>query len=345
MGLTLGRVLIVIGIVLLVIFIGLIFLIFFTGPPLPEGTDAAIDKVMSSDLPELVTGDTGYVTSDGYKIWYESISPKTEKKGTFLLCMGMGADALEWPPHFVGNLKEAGYQVIRFDYRGTGMSDWTLDWKKQLYSLFDLVNDTELILEALNVSDVHLVGLSMGGMVVQEFAIKNKDRTLSLNIIMSSGDTEDKDLPGVSGRTAINALKVGIKYGLIKSEQNSVKLMLGVRLILRGDAVYDIDVPEVTERVLYNARKRKGYNPNVSSQHNAAAKLSRPRYERLKKLDVPTLIIHGKNDPLVPIEHGEKLADVIPNAKSRWFDNMGHDLPPNLIDPITAEILKNVEGN
>ena len=345
MKITLSRLLAIIGIVLFSLLIGLTILIFFTGPSLPEDTDAIIERVLNSEIPEVVKGKSGYVVSDNYKIWYESITPRIAHKGAVLLFMGMAADALEWPPRFIDELLGSGYQVIRFDYRGTGMSDWVEDWKKKPYSLANLVGDAEVILDTLKVKGIHLVGLSMGGMVAQEFAIKNVDRAQSLAIIMSSGDTEDKDMPRVSKLTAFDVLKVGIKYGIFQSEKNTIKLLLSARMILRGEATYDIDVQSVAEKVLYNLRQRNGYNPNAPSQHADAAKRSGSRYEKLKDLKIPVLIIHGVEDPLVPIEHGKKLAAVIPNSKTKWFDNMGHDLPSNLIEPIISEIVANIEGN
>jgi len=335
----------IILIALLLSLIALIALIFFTGPKLPDNTDAIIEKVLNSEIPEFVKGESGYVISDNYKIWYESITPKIANKGAILLFMGMAADALEWPPRFIDELSGSGYQVIRFDYRGTGMSDWVEDWKKKPYSLANLVGDAEVILDTLKVGDVHLVGLSMGGMVAQEFAIKNVARAQSLTIIMSSGDTEDRDLPKVSKRTAFNVLKAGIKYGIFQSEKNTIKLFISARVIVRGEANYDIEVQREAEKVLYSLRQRNGYNPNVSSQHNNAVKRSGSRYEKLKGLKIPVLIIHGVNDPLIPIEHGKKLAAVIPYSKTKWFDNMGHDLPSNLIEPITSEIVINIEEN
>ncbi len=200
MGIALKRLLVIIGIALLALLIGLIMYIFFTGPSLPEDTDVIIEKTLNAEIPEFVVGESGYVVSDGYRIWYESIAPKTANRGVILLFMGMASDALQWPPRFIDELLGSGYQVIRFDYRGTGLSDWVEDWKKKPYSLANLVVDAEAILDRLSVKDVHLVGLSMGGMVAQEFAIRNVDTTQSLTIIMSSGDTEDKDLPRVSKR-------------------------------------------------------------------------------------------------------------------------------------------------
>ena len=330
------------GITLLILLTGIIILIFFTGPKLPDNTDTIIDNVMNSELPEFVKGKSGYVVSDNYKIWYESITPKDSNKGAILLFMGMATDALGWPQTFIDKLVNSGYQVIRYDYRGTGLSDWIEDWRQKPYSIADLAKDAKTILDILKISKAHLIGLSLGGMVAQEFAIKNPDRTLTLTSIMSSGNIVDKELPKVSKSVLFEFIKIGIKYGVFKSEKSTIKLMLAAKMILRGDAQYDIDVKRTAEQVLYNLRKRKGYNQNASKQHYATANLSTSRYEKLKDLKIPVLIIHGINDPFVPIEHSKKLASVIPNSKTKWFNNMGHDLPVSLIDTLSKEIISNI---
>ncbi len=330
------------GITLLILLTGIIILIFFTGPKLPDNTDTIIDNVINSELPEFVKGKSGYVVSDNYKIWYESITPKDSNKGAILLFMGMATDALGWPQTFIDKLADSGYQVIRYDYRGTGLSDWIEDWQQKPYSVADLAKDAETILDTLRIREAHLIGLSLGGMVAQNFAIENPDKTLSLTSIMSSGNILDKELPKTSNSLVFDFTKIGIKYGIFQSEKNTIKLMLAAKVILRGDAQYDIDVQRTAEQVLYNLRNRKGYNPDASRQHDEVVKLSVFRYEKLKDLKIPVLIMHGINDPLVSIEHSKKLASVIPHAKTKWFNNMGHDLPPNLIDSISKEIISNI---
>ena len=331
------------GTALLVLLIGIIIFVFFTGPKLPANTDKIIDNVINSELPELVKGQSGYVVSDGYKIWYESITPKDSNIGAILLFSGMATDALMWPQAFIDKLVNSDYQVIRFDYRGVGESDWIEEWQEKPYSVSDLAKDAKVILDTLEINKVSVVGMSLGGMVAQEFAIKNADRTLTLTSIMSSGDIYDSELPKTSKSVMLDFTKIGIKYGIVKGEKNTIKMMLSAQMILRGDAQYNLDIKGTAERVLYNLRKRKGYNPNASKQHDHVSKLSVFSYEKLKELKIPVLIIHGKNDPLVSIEHGKKLASVISNSKTKWFDNMGHDLPPNLIDSITKEIISNIE--
>ena len=330
-------------IILIVILVGMVILIFFTGPKFPDKTDMIIENVIDSDIPEFVKGKSGYVVCNNKNIWYESITPIDTKKGTVLLFMGISNDALGWPQKFIDELVDSGYQVIRYDYRGTGLSDWVENWKENPYSLEDLANDARIILDTLKIEKVHLIGVSLGGMVAQEFAIRNTGRTLTLTAMMSSGNIVDKELPKISKIVVFDLIKIGIKYGTISSEKNIIKLHLAARLILRGKAQYDIDVKGIAEQVLYNLRNRKGYNPKASAQHHEATYRSGSRYDELKNLKIPVLIIHGLNDPFIPIEHSRKLASVIPNSKSKWFNNMGHDLPINLIDSITNEIILNFD--
>ena len=335
----------IIGIVLIaVVFIAGV-LIYFTGPKLPNDIDEIIDEIIKSDLPELLKGKTGYVQSGDTKIWFESIGQSGMEKDTVLLFMGISNDALGWPQEFIESLVDSGYHVVRFDFRGTGMSDWVEDWGKNPYSLADLASDAVAILDNLGIKRAHLIGISLGGMVAQEFAINHPERTLTLTSIMSSGNIVDKDLPGISWQTTLDLVKVGLKYGISPTERKTIKLHIAARIILRGDANYDIDIRGTVEQVLYNLRKRNGYNGEASQQHHEAVYRSGSRYARLKKLRIPTLIIHGLNDPFIPIEHSKKLASIIPNSRTKWFENMGHDLPPALFNSLINELITNFESN
>lgn len=333
------------GIVLIAVFSITVAFINLSGPKLPDNTDKIIDETINSDLPELVKGKTGYAQSGDTRIWFESIGQSGMGKGAILLFMGISNDALGWPQGFIDSLVDSGYQVIRFDYRGTGMSDWIKGWKKNPYDLSDLAGDAVATLDALGIKRAHLLGLSLGGMVAQEFAINYPERTLTLTSIMSSGNIVDKNLPGISKQTAFKLIKIGLKYGIFPTERRTIKLHVAARIILRGDAIYDIDIKGTAEQVLYNLRKRNGYNSEASQQHHTAVYRSGSRYTRLKELRTPTLIIHGLNDPFVPIEHSKKLASIIPNSKTIWFDNMGHDLPPTLFNSLTKELVKHFESN
>ena len=320
-------------------------LIYFSGPKLPDDIDKRIDEIIKSDLPELLKGKTGYVQSGDTNIWFESIGQSGMEKGSILLFMGISNDALGWPQGFVEQLVGSGYQVIRFDYRGTGMSDWAEGWRKNPYSLTDLASDAVAILDTLGIKRAHLVGISLGGMVAQEFALNHPKRTLTLTSIMSSGDIVDEELPGISRQTTFDLIKIGLKYSIFPTERKTIKLHVAARIILRGDANYDIDIRGTAAQVLYNLRKRNGYNSEASQQHHEAVYRSGSRYARLKEMRIPTLIIHGLNDPFIPIEHSKKLASIIPNSRTKWFDNMGHDLPPALFNSLINELITNFESN
>ncbi len=332
-----------------VLFVVMVFiaggLIYFSGPKLPDDIDKRIDEIIKSDLPELLTGKTGYVQSGDTKIWYESIGQGGVKKGSILLFMGISNDALGWPQGFIEQLADSGYQVIRFDYRGTGMSDWVDDWKKTPYSLSDLTSDAVAILDTLRIKRAHLIGISLGGMVAQEFAINHPERTLTLASVMSSGNIVDEELPGISRKTTFELIKIGLKYSISPTERKTIKLHVAARIILRGDANYNIDTIGTAEQVLYNLRNRNGYNSEASQQHHEAVYRSGSRYARLKEIRIPTLIIHGVNDPFIPIEHSKKLASIIPNSKTKWFENMGHDLPPIIFNSLINELIINFESN
>lgn len=332
----------VLKILLLVLFVFLAILsiyVFASGPSLPDRSEDIIAEVLANPLPELLKGDTGYANSSGKQIWYEHIHPSDSSKGVVLLIMGISNDALGWPQSFIDQLVDAGYEVIRFDHRGTGLSDWIAEWDaKNPYSLSDMADDGVAILDALEIKKAHVVGVSMGGMIAQELAINHPERAATITSMMSSGYIEDPELPQISGDIAWQLIRIALKYGILGGEKNLIKLHLASRIVLMGNTTYEVDIKELAQQTLYNIRNRRGYNANVSRQHQAAVSLSGSRYEELKSIKIPALIIHGKSDPFIPIDHGIKSARLIPGADTLWIDNMGHDLPKNLTDPIVEKL-------
>jgi len=336
------RTLLVLFVVIIIILAGFTIYIFTSGPELPSETDKIISQVKKSELPEIVNGKTGFAKSGDINIWFESISPEKSSKGAVLLIMGIANDALAWPDYFIQPIVSSGYQVIRYDHRGTGMSDWIEDWNKNNpYSLEDMAKDGIAVLNCLKVKKAHIIGVSMGGMIAQQMTINHPERVLSLTSIMSSGYIEDPDLPGLSPKLIKEFIKLGIKYGIFKTEENIIKMHIASRKILMGNLKYNLDVRDISEKVLYNIRRRKGYNPKASPQHITATSISGSRYKDLKNIKVPTLIVHGKSDPFISIEHGEKCAKLITNAKTLWIDGMGHDIPKIFSDKLLKKIFEN----
>jgi pimeloyl-ACP methyl ester carboxylesterase len=328
-------------VVAILLLLGILLLyITLSGPKLPPETDAIIDGVLESELPQIIVGETGFAASDGLNIWYENIAPEGSPQGTVLLIMGNGADALIWPPAFVQAFVAADYQTIRYDHRSTGMSDWMTDWdRKNPYAVVDMAGDAVAVLDALGIGEAHLIGLSLGGMIAQEVAIHYPDRVASLTLMMTSGFIGDPELPGLSSRYVFESAVKGIpllKYRLMGGERNLIKERIAKQIVALG---YDgLDIKELAELVLYDLRERRGINLRGALQHQTAVTISGSRYAGLSTLNIPTLIVHGTADPIIPVAHGRKLVEQIPGAKGLWLEGVGHVFPV----PGTRALLENI---
>lgn len=313
-------------------------------PKLSKEDKKTISLVVNSPMPQIIKGETKFAQSDGHKIWYEKISPDVSIKGTVLLIMGNGQDALSWPPDFIANFTKAGYQVIRYDHRGTGLSSSEEKWnRKKPYTLMDMANDAIAVLNSATIKKSHIVGVSMGGMIAQIIAIEHTDRTTSLTSIMSSGNVADDELPPMSDEVLPKMISVVLKKGFFGNKKGQIKRQLIQKRILMAKATGAIDVKILSEVAYYNLKERKGYNLMAARHHYAAILNSESRLEKLQHLNIPTLIIHGEQDPVIPISHGKKLVATIRNADSLWIENMGHDLPDAALKKMTDKMISNFE--
>lgn len=334
------------GIGLLYIFLGFLAHSCASIPNLSQEDKRTIKTVLKDPLPEIIKGETGFALNDGNKIWYEKLPSKSEVKGTVLLIMGNGQDALSWPPSFISNFTDAGYQVIRFDHRGTGLSTSEEKWKKKkAYSLSDMSEDAVAILDTLAIEESHILGVSMGGMIAQIIAIEHPERTSSLTAIMSSGNVLDPDLEPMSNDVLPKMISAVLSHGFFGSKKGQIKRQIIQKRILMSEATGEIDVKTMAEVGAYNLKKREGYNLMAARHHYEAILISESRLEKLSNLNTSTLVIHGKEDPVMPISHGEKLVATIPNADSLWIENMGHDLPDSKIDEITGKVITLMQRN
>ena len=203
-------------------------LYFFSGGmKLAPDAEAIIDEVLHEALPELVQGQSGYALSGGVKIWYEYMPPASAIKGTVMLFPSMGGDGMSWPQAFIQPFLHAGYAVIRYDNRGTGMSDWIEGWdSKHPYTLVDMAEDAAAVLNSLKIEHAHLVGLSLGGMIAQELAIHHPGRAASLTLIMTSAYAPDPDIPGLTTRAVLRQAIRGLpllRFRIVGGERNLIR--------------------------------------------------------------------------------------------------------------------------
>ncbi len=324
----------------------LIGFVFFYGPPISAADQRLIKRLMAQPVPsQLYGGETGRAIHDGIHIYYEHIkaAPTIARGETILLINGLGHSMLNWPKYLITHLLDSGYDIIRYDNRDVGLSDWIDDWGPgQYYSLSDMTADGIAALDACRVRQAHIIGASMGGMIAQTMAIEHPDRCLSLCSIMSTGHFYDKSTPGVPLSMRLGLLKIMWRYVLLPSERNECMAQLTIWRMLRGKGTYSVNREEIIHRTLFEIRERGGFNKKSTRHHGVAIAKSGSRLESLPEVQLPTLVLHGTNDPLVLIQHAEQYAPLIPNAKTHYIKGMGHDLPKHFAEEINATILKHL---
>lgn len=253
---------------------------------------------------------------------------------TLLLIMGLGAQMLEWPEGLCAELASNGFHVVRYDNRRAGHSTF-VDGDVNIfdiagramqgeavevpYLLADMAEDAAGLLDHLGVARAHVVGASLGGMIAQTLAIAHPDRLLSLTSIMST--TGDPDV----GQPHADALQVMMSPPPQTREQNQDRRVV-------ANAVWGS--PGLTSedelRAMAGRNWDRHHDPNGVVRQLAAILASGSRSEALRRLEVPTLVIHGTADKLIDPSGGDRTAEVVPDAKLVVIEGMGHDLPQPL---------------
>ena len=261
----------------------------------------------------------------------------------------LGAQLTLWPMPFVEELVGRGYRVIRYDNRDIGLStkfDLARRPRPMLmvlasrfglplrppYTLRDMANDAAGLLDTLGIDRAHIVGASMGGMIAQLFAIHHAGRTLSLTSIMST--TGNPKLPQAE-RDAMRALVTRPEGDDTEALVAHGKMM--ARTI--GSPGYPIDDAELDQRV--RETLARSHYPDGFTRQMAAIIADGDRRARLKRITAPTVVIHGLDDPLVPVAGGRDTAANIPGARLVEVPGMGHSLPVPLASAI-ADVIESV---
>jgi pimeloyl-ACP methyl ester carboxylesterase len=264
-----------------------------------------------------------------------------------LLIMGLGMQLTAWPPAMVQGLADAGYRVIRFDNRDIGLSQHFDHLRapnlvlaaikhrlgiaiKPPYSLQDMATDALGLLDALGIAQAHIVGASMGGMIAQRVALTAPQRTLSLTSIMST-----------SGARGLPQAKPHVMRALMsrpKANDTPALIAHAVRLFnIIGSPGFPTDPRMMHDRVA--ASLARSNHPAGSMRQMVAIAADSARAELLHHLRSPTLVLHGRADPLVPYACGEDMARRIPGAQLVGIDGMGHDLAPGVIAALLPHML------
>ncbi|WP_100261400.1 alpha/beta fold hydrolase [Qipengyuania seohaensis] len=283
-------------------------------------------------------------TANGIEIHYEERGKPEDP--AMLLIMGFGAQLTLWPDELVDELVGHGFRVIRYDNRDIGLSQkfdgvkapglvkMTLMSKIGLtprvpYTLADMAADGIGLLDALGIERAHIVGASMGGMIAQHVAAKYPDRCLSFTQVFST--TGNPKLPPAK-KEALQALVTRPKSDA-EEELVSHGIMLARTI---GSPGYPSPEDRLRERTLVSVRR--SFYPEGPTRHLSAIVADGDRSSMLGDITVPTLVLHGEDDPLVPCEGGRHTAECIPNARLKTIPGWGHDLPLELVDELAGEI-------
>lgn len=267
-----------------------------------------------------------------------------------VLIMGLGMQMISWPEAFCRVLADKGYRVIRFDNRDAGLSHKVAGVRapgalKMLlasklgirlpvpYQLRELADDTVALMDALEIETAHIVGASMGGMIAQLVAAHYPERVLTLTSIMSTSG--NPKLPQPSPKVLMRLIA--------KAAHDEATYLEGAMQTWRviGSPGYRPDDAELRARLL--AAYRRSYYPAGTARQMAAISACGSRVDALKTIVAPTLVIHGKADPLVPVSGGIDTAKHIPNARLELIDGMGHDLPAPLLADFAGMICAHME--
>jgi|TARA_B100001093_G_scaffold294778_1_gene281170 pimeloyl-ACP methyl ester carboxylesterase len=261
-----------------------------------------------------VNQETDSVDLNGIKIAY-TVAGKEEDPAV-LMIMGLMASHKVWGEQIVNSLVDTGYRVVLFDNRDTGESDKldrlgkpNLYWKFFLsylginfsapYTLSDMAEDGVALLEHLNIQEAHIVGASMGGMIAQMIASNHPSKTKSLVSIMSS---------------------TGAPHLSMMSESDEENFSNIEDINVEGAHAY-------------------GFYPEAMPRQLTAIFHAGDRSEIVKRISVPTLVQHGENDTLLPIDHGEHTASLIKDSQYVVYKNMGHNLPPEVLPLVIEDMI------
>ena len=285
------------------------------------------------------------MTAAPLHIEYESLGDPQHP--AIVLIMGLGMQLMAWPDTFCQQLVARGYRVLRFDNRDCGLSGRAPGKKRANlllamaasalglpvrtpYTLEDMAGDAIGLMDRLGIERAHIVGASMGGMIAQVLAAKFPQRVLSLTSIMSSSGYRKVSKPTKPAR------KVLLSRPTDPKDPESVIAYMVEMFGVIGSPAYPSSKEELRSRI--GRSVRRAYEPAGTARQLLAIIASGDRRKLLHTIAAPTLVIHGAEDPLVPLAAGRDTAQNSPGASLLVIEGMGHDFPEGLMPRLAQAI-------
>ena len=256
---------------------------------------------------------------------------------TLILIMGLATPAAAWPQDFIAALVREGLHVVTPDNRDSGLSPKMKTSVTRVevvsriaaylagmnvtasYRLEDMAADIETVMDSLGVARAHIAGISLGGMIGQTLAFRAPHRVMTLTC-MSSASGNPK-----TGLGHLGAVLSIMREPPKAKERKPQRIHL--RRLMRSIGTPGEEYPDEYLDAVIDANEKGGVTPECGARQLLAMLASGNRCRQLQQIATPTLVIHGTGDPLLPVQAGREIADMVPGAQFMPFENMGHDLP------------------
>ncbi len=292
----------------------------------------------------------GFSENNGVKIFYRDYGPVDGDP--ILMVHGLGAQLVHWPPHLITFLQAHNFRPITYDNRDVGLSSrflgtpsFVLDYIKYFlrlpikseYTIDDMANDGAKLLETLNIKQAHVLGTSMGGMIAQIISAQYPQKVKSFTLIASTA----------SAPSPINAPSKAVRDLMMERSKNpnvSVEEVIKreIKFVsLIGMEGRVVDTPEFREETIKNldrAQDGSGYARQLLS-----ILASKDRLKKIQKIKAPTLIIHGKQDPMIRLKNAYKMHKLIPHSKLKIIDDMRHLIEPEILLQFERDLLDHLQ--
>lgn len=296
--------------------------------------------------------EEGYADNNGIKIYYRDYGPAHAEP--IILVQGLGGQLTQWPDNLIDLLKDNNFRPIVYDNRDIGLStkfigspNYTTDYLKYIlrlplkseYTIDDMGLDGISVLDELNIESAHLLGMSMGGMIAQIMAANHSERIKSFTLIASTAAT-----PSPFNSPTREVRKLILDRSITKDASYEDRYLRAVELIkVIGMKGYEFDTPEFKQQAIENMKRSK--DDTGFSRQLLAILASKNRFKKIQSIKIPTLIVHGEEDPLLKVKNAYKMHKLISGSELIIIKDMRHLIEQPILDQFKDKLIIHLNTN
>ncbi|MDC0872946.1 alpha/beta hydrolase [Gammaproteobacteria bacterium] len=296
--------------------------------------------------------EEGYADNDGIKIYYRDYGPKDAVP--IILVQGLGGQLTQWPDNLIDLLIDNDFRPIVYDNRDIGLStkfigspNYSTDYLKYIlrlplkseYTIDDMGQDGISVLDELNIDSAHLLGMSMGGMIAQIIAANHPKRIKSFTLIASTAAT-----PSPFNSPTREVRNLILNRSITKDASYEDRYQRAVKLIeVIGMEGYKFDTPEFKQQAIENMKRSQ--DDTGFSRQLLAILASKNRFKKIQSIKIPTLIVHGKDDPLLKVKNAYKMHKLITASELIIIEDMRHLIEQPILDQFKDRLIIHLNTN